>query len=177
MSATKLLWRHITINTHGSWLHGDSRGFRSRDHRIHSSGDYKNPPPADEHEGLRRYHKARHPHPIEIPYRLRRLVAQTIAQVVVELNYPILIVTVSAKHAHVLAKLPLDLREFNRIIGLCKNRSSRAISRQLPGRVRARGDKHKLVRNRAHRKNVYLYLRDDQGPGAVAWCHKIVFDD
>jgi hypothetical protein len=46
----------------------------------------------------------------------------------------------------------------------------------LPGRVWSRGDTHKMVRNRMHRKRVYLYLRDDQGPGAVAWCHQITFD-
>jgi hypothetical protein len=50
-----LRWRHIVCNTKCSWLPGDDRGFRSREHRIHSSGDYKNPPPKNEHEGLRRY--------------------------------------------------------------------------------------------------------------------------
>jgi REP element-mobilizing transposase RayT len=92
------------------------------------------------------------------------------------LGCAVLIVSVSARHAHILAHLPVQLREFNRIIGMCKNRSSRALKRELPGQVWARGDKHKLIRNRAHRKNVYLYLRDDQGPGAVAWCHQIIFD-
>ncbi|HEX3314753.1 MAG TPA: hypothetical protein VHR72_07680 [Gemmataceae bacterium] len=31
------------LSTYGSWLPGNPRGFRSRKHRIHSSGDYKNP--------------------------------------------------------------------------------------------------------------------------------------
>ena len=41
-------WWHVTLSTYGSWLPGDQRGFRSRKHKIHSSGDYKNPPPASE---------------------------------------------------------------------------------------------------------------------------------
>jgi hypothetical protein len=48
-------WRHIILNTKNTWLHGDDRGFRDRKHRIHSSGDYKNPPPEGEHPGLHRY--------------------------------------------------------------------------------------------------------------------------
>ena len=28
------------FGTYSSWLPGDARGFRNRDHRIHSSGDY-----------------------------------------------------------------------------------------------------------------------------------------
>ncbi len=47
-------WWHNILSTHGSWLPGNPRGFRSRNHRIHSSGDYKNPPPLGEHAGLHR---------------------------------------------------------------------------------------------------------------------------
>jgi len=47
-------WWHLVQGTHRSWLPGDPRGFRSRRHRRHSSGDYRTPPPAGEHEGLHR---------------------------------------------------------------------------------------------------------------------------
>ncbi|WP_428936716.1 hypothetical protein [Fontivita pretiosa] len=177
MPAPGRRWWHVMIGTYCAWLPGDSRGFRSKAHRIHSSGDYRNPPPPSEHAGLRQFHQQRHPDPVQIPYELRGLVAQTIAQVLHELGLRVLIVSVSAKHAHILGELPLNLREFNRVIGICKNRSSRAIRRTIPGRVWARGDMHRLVRNRAHRKQVYLYLRDRQGPQAVAWYMKLVFDD
>src|SRR5205814_7189946 len=54
-----MMWRHVVISTRRSWLHGDRRGFRSRGHRIHSSGDYRDPPPQGEHEGLLGYHETR----------------------------------------------------------------------------------------------------------------------
>jgi hypothetical protein len=44
-----MAWRHLVIFTHNSWLPGDPRGFRSQNHKILSSGDYKNPPPPGEH--------------------------------------------------------------------------------------------------------------------------------
>ena len=41
----ELKWFHCTTHTYGAWLHGDNRGFRTRNHREHTKGDYKNPPP------------------------------------------------------------------------------------------------------------------------------------
>ena len=38
-------WFHFMTSTYGSWLYGDPRGFRTRHHREHVDGDYKNPPP------------------------------------------------------------------------------------------------------------------------------------
>ena len=51
MPAEGMLWRHVICHAKNTWLHGDERGFRDRDHRAHSSGDYYNPPPKDEHQG------------------------------------------------------------------------------------------------------------------------------
>ena len=47
-------WFHIIITTHGAWLPGDERGFRTRHHRQHVEGDYKNPPPPGLYNGLKR---------------------------------------------------------------------------------------------------------------------------
>ena len=38
------VWYHVVLSTYGSWLYGDKRGFRTRHHREHVDGDYKNPP-------------------------------------------------------------------------------------------------------------------------------------
>ncbi|MBI1338402.1 MAG: hypothetical protein GC164_15780 [Phycisphaera sp.] len=43
---------HCTGSTYGVWLPGDARGWRSRDHRVHVEGDYKNPPPEGQHAHL-----------------------------------------------------------------------------------------------------------------------------
>ena len=62
-----LAWRHVVIGTLRSWNFGDERGFRSRGHRIHSSGDYKNPPPRGEHAKLNEWHVERHVAPTRCP--------------------------------------------------------------------------------------------------------------
>jgi hypothetical protein len=49
---------HAICHYFGQWLPADDRGFRAVDHKIHSSGDYKNPPPVHEHEGLRNWIKS-----------------------------------------------------------------------------------------------------------------------
>jgi hypothetical protein len=47
MSVPTLNWFHISVTTYGSWLDGDARGFRTRHHRLHVEGDYRQPPPND----------------------------------------------------------------------------------------------------------------------------------
>jgi len=38
-------WLHCILGTYGSWLPGEPRGFRTRHHREHVEGNYRNPPP------------------------------------------------------------------------------------------------------------------------------------
>ena len=44
MPKPEMIWRHVVISTHGNWLPGDPRGFRTRHHLEHVEGDYRNPP-------------------------------------------------------------------------------------------------------------------------------------
>ena len=48
-------WYHVTIGTVSSWLPGDPRGWRSSQHKTHSSGDHRNPPPHGQHGGYHRH--------------------------------------------------------------------------------------------------------------------------
>ena len=53
MSCERLI--HGICTYYGQWVPGDERGWRSRGHKRHSSGDYRQPPPPGEHAELRRY--------------------------------------------------------------------------------------------------------------------------
>jgi hypothetical protein len=162
-------WWHVMIGTHASWLPGDERGFRNRGHRIHSSGDYKNPPPIDEHEGLREYNEQLAPDAVEIPLEYRKRLAQIIARLFVGAGYRVAVVSVSRYHVHILAELPLELTEFRKVIGGIKTKASREVKDVLPGRVWSRGDKHILVRDQKHYECEFDYVRNRQGPEARAW--------
>src|SRR6266511_1833704 len=94
-------WRHIIISTHRSWLPGDKRGFRNRKHRIHSSGDYRNPPPAQEHPGLRRYN-ANYSSAVHLRESLRPIIGNAIIQTLQAMDANVVAVSVSLKHAHAL---------------------------------------------------------------------------
>ena|ERR1022692_4417093 len=151
-------WWHVIISTHNSWLPGDKRGFRSRDHKIHSSGDYKNPPPIEEHAGLRSFHEQRSDGPTIIPTHLHETVGRAIVAKLTKGNYRILALSVSTTHSHMLVELPDGLEEARRIVGQCKSASSHAIRAELPGRVWAFRGSCKRIKEREHHSNVYGYI-------------------
>jgi hypothetical protein len=51
-------WYHCMGNTFGTWLPGSPKGFRTRHHREHVQGDYKNPPPNGIYEERHKHAKS-----------------------------------------------------------------------------------------------------------------------
>jgi REP element-mobilizing transposase RayT len=169
MREIALRWRHVIVNTKCSWLHGDERGFRSRRHRVHSSGDYRNPPPPHEHEGLREYHRARSSDPVTIRRDIRAIVVQAFVKTLRELGYRVIVVSISGRHLHALVELPDDRPAIRRIIGKCKQRASHVIRDVMPGSIWAEGGEFKPINDDAHYANAFDYIRTKQGPDALVW--------
>src|SRR5688500_15733446 len=171
-----LMWRHVIISTRRSWLHGDGRGFRSRGHRIHSSGDYKSPPPPGEHAGLLEYHQRRARGPaLKIPASLRQEVLSILLGAVRRAGYRVLVIAVTGKHAHILVELPKDRARAKALVGKWKSARSKALRKELRGSLWGEGGKYKPVRSREHLRSAYRYIRDDQGPGAHVWTYRDAF--
>ena len=162
-------WRHIIINTHGSWLHGDHRGFRSRGHRIHSSGDCKRPPPRGEHANLFKYMKQKCPNKRKIPRELRPIIGRTIVQFFLDSRIPILAYSGDEIHAHFLVEVGDNLAILRKMVGDAKRKSSRAVKDQLPGTVWSAGEEPTPVDDPEHQKNSYEYILYKQGPDAWTW--------
>jgi len=172
MPSRAKVWRHVMVSTRCTWLHGDKRGFRSRKHRIHSSGDYKNRPPPHEHAGLREHHQSRSGDPVSIRPHLRQAVAKAFLARLNQEGYLVLAIAVSGQHVHALVLLPDHRALIRQIIGRCKRHACEAVKRELTGRLWAASGEFKQVRDRSHQLNVYKYILVDQGPGAWTWSYR-----
>jgi hypothetical protein len=165
-------WRHVIINTRCTWHHGDQRGFRSRGHRIHSSGDYKNPPPRGEHAGLYRYRTERAGPEVHLPFELRPVIGRAIAEFFRTSPHRLLTVAVGKVHVHALIELPDRLPTIKQVVGDAKRHSSRIVKNELPGSIWAAGGTFKPVDNPAHQRAARDYILYDQGPDAWTWCYR-----
>ena len=158
MPKPEMIWRHVVISTHGNWLPGDPRGVRSKDHDIHSSGDYKNPPPKGEHAGLFRHAKKLCPTAIVIPKHLREPGGRAVLAELQKCEFEVLALAAAGMHTHFLAELLEDRPETKAIVGRCKTAACYAIQEEMPGKVWARDGKYAPVNDREHQVNTYYYI-------------------
>ncbi|MEA2736213.1 MAG: hypothetical protein QOE14_2664 [Humisphaera sp.] len=170
-------WRHLVIGTYRSWDVGDERGFRSRGHRIHSSGDYQNLPPENEHKGLRDYHRRNAAPRVEIPEALRAKLLAGFVRKLVDLDCEVIAASVSKKHAHFLVLMPDDYQKERWIAGKAKRISSYLVRDEMPGRSWAAGGRFKLIKDRRHQLNVFKYIWKRQERDARTWCMFVPLPD
>ena len=102
-------WFHVTAHTYGAWLDGDPRGFRTRHHREHVEGDYKNPPPPGSFANyLRRNKESLKQPPVIIASEFRPVVGAAIRDKLQELSAFVLLLSAGGQHLHCQVKLPPD---------------------------------------------------------------------
>ena len=166
------LWRHCMINTLNTWLHGDERGFLSRNREIQSSGDYKHRPPPEEYRKLREHFEEHAGNEVHLEKELRPIVGLAILLYLRSLSFRVVAIAVGKVHAHVVVELPKDLAAVRQIIGECKRKSSRAIKERKPGTVWGAGGEFVVCEEKSHVKNAFEYVIYDQGPGAWTWSYQ-----
>lgn len=129
-------WYHCNGNTYGTWLPGDERGWRSRHHRTHCEGDYRNPPPAERDAGLRAFvARAMKREPVSLDWRSRIIACNEIASTLQWHRIEVIAIAITAVHFHVLARCP-D-RQPRKWLGIAKKNTARLLSDQ--GLVEAGG--------------------------------------
>ena len=159
---------HGVCTLYGQWLPGDERGWRSRDHRVHSSGDYRDPPPEDEHAGLRRHARnamksgPQFLRPEQYPHVGRAFIGKLL-----KLGSSVRCLSCGSKHLHVL---------YDSIAADARNELGRAkqyASLKLPdhrGRLWGKGAKIVVVRDIVHARRVWKYILDHAiKEGAWTW--------
>lgn len=165
-------WIHITLTVYGAWLYGDPRGFRTRHHREHVEGDYKNPPPAGmyEHQKSRSRRLLKHD-AVELPTEWRAIVGQALVTRFVELSAFVLCAACAKQHAHLLVKIPAN--EARNWSGLAKKHAwFEARANGYVGKLWAKRGHEEPVRDREHQSNAYHYILDHIHEGAWVWDYK-----
>lgn len=154
MPPAGLRWRHIILNTHGSWLPGDARGFRNRGHRIQSSGDYRNPPPAHEHAGLRARNVGSCAAPTILPRTALGAIGEAIVENLLSQRVRVAAVSVNPTHVHALVELSDNVEAIRKTCGWYKFFATRAARENCPElsdvEIWADGEAYKPVDSRRH---------------------------
>ena len=165
-------WYQVILNTRCSWLHGDPRGFRSKNHRIHSSGDYKHRPPQGEHAGLYRYHQERGGKPIRIPKDLFPVIGKRLVSKIESQGHRLLAVSLDPHHVHLLVELPGDRKSIRKIVGTWKQAASHAIRERLPGKIWAEDCDPESMKDRNHQRNTFFYILRHGQKDAWTWDYR-----
>ena len=170
-SDLEMRWFHVVLTMYGAWLPGDERGFRTRKHRQHVEGDYKNPPPAGEYQGLSAHSRKSLKHdPAKLAVDHRKIICEALRDRLLGLGAVVASVAVSRTHGHVLVKLPE--RETRNWIGLAKKHAWHELHETgWNGKLWAKRPKCEPVGDRQHQLNVYHYILRHEQQGAFVWKH------
>ena len=158
-------------NTHGTWLPGDPRGFRTwRDHR-HIEGDYRNPPPKgtyDQTFGAAQLAMKRPP--VRLSAAQRPVVLEELLTSFRKWRVDVAVISVGGVHFHALARFPAcNPRHF---IGLAKKESSAYLRRAghaPPGGLWAERCECVPIRDLEHFYNVFAYILKHAEQGSAVW--------
>jgi REP element-mobilizing transposase RayT len=162
-------WYHVNGNTYGTWLPGDPRGWRTKGHKRHVEGDYRNPPPPGTDAGLLAYSQEllKQP-PVHLPGDMRKLAGQALVDMLMELEAQVLAVSVGGQHFHLLARFPI--RSVKQVVGQAKRHAAFTCrDRGFQGRIWASSTKVTPVSDRSHQVNVFHYITRHEGEGAWTW--------
>jgi len=160
---------HATCTYYGNWLPGDPRGFRSEDHCIHSSGDYRNKPPAGDHGRLHDQAGRIMKHsPVVLEGDERQAVGEAfLDKMMRKLNRRVLVITAAAKHLHIL--YVGDGGDATVDLGRAKQYASHQLTSR-PGTVWARGEGIKRVATLDHANRALPYIAEHElREGAWVW--------
>jgi REP element-mobilizing transposase RayT len=161
-------WFHILLTAYAAWLYGDQRGFRTRRHREHVEGDYKNPPAPGmyTHKESRSRRLLKQP-PVEFQ-NVKAVVGTAVREKMERLGSLVIAVAVADHHVHMLAKAPWDKpREW---APLAKKHAWFEL-RNLgwKGKLWAKRPWARTIKDRQDQLNVYHYILRHGLQGAWIW--------
>jgi REP element-mobilizing transposase RayT len=164
-------WYHVMGHTYGTWLPGDPKGFRTRDHRMHVEGDYRNPPPQGKYDGLHEHAKrAMKRDAVFLDWAQRKRALDELVASLQRRHFGIQVFSVDRIHLHGLVRFP-D-RDPKRWLGIAKKESShycKQTGHAPAGGFWATGSKCLPIRDQEHYHKTSGYIADHIHQGAVVW--------
>jgi hypothetical protein len=164
-------WYHCMGSTYGTWLPGDPRGFRTRHHREHIEGDYRNPPPKGMYEARHKRSKDLMKHDVVyLTQQQRNRAAEEFVRSIHKWKLDAIVFSIDRIHFHILLRAPL--RNPRHYLGLMKKESS-AYMKQVglapQGGLWGKRCECKPIADGAHHARVIKYINDHAQKGAVVW--------
>ena len=161
-------WFHVTFSTYGTWLPGDPRGFRTKEHKRHSSGDYRSRPPQGEHAGLRTLaRKTMRGTPVTLTLTQRKTCARAMIEKLTERGCEVIAIAVGGQHVHL--QLRMEDHDVKRVVGSAKQLASHRVRDEIPGTIWASGCRADPIRSREHQTRVFEYIVRHRSEGAYVW--------
>lgn len=183
-------WYHLTANTYGTWLRGDSRGWRERHHRKHVEGDYKNrPTPGTGKDELELSKQLMKRHEVRLEKQLQTIALLGVVTTLMNDGIEVLAISLDDHHLHVLARFRdhkprkrmgwakfFATKAVKKFIELEKEKThGSAVGFDLNLKVGeglwAKRGKEKPINDRQHQLNVVEYIADHGLRGAVVYLH------
>ena len=181
-------WCHCMSHTYGTWLPGDPRGFRTRHHREHVEGDYKNPPAEDYRDRHRAARDDLKGDAVVLSVAARQAALLQVVASLQRYGVELLGASVSATHMHLLGRFPegptpgeSGLRgqrtsavedPVRHLVGKAKQWSAKQLAKQelvAGGRVWGRRGKIVRITDRAHQVRTVGYILKHAEEGAAVW--------
>ena len=182
-------WFHMTSGTYGSWLRGDPRGWRERNHRRHVDGDYKHrPSPGTGVDELALSKALMNREAVRLTNDLRRVALIAVVTTLMAWGVEVLVASLDDHHLHVLARVRDG--QTRKRLGWAKLAATKKVKEALellkahgiavgldllPGDgIWAKGSRAEPIHDRAHQLNVIPYIYDHARRGAVVYMHHSV---
>jgi hypothetical protein len=170
MSVDDRTWFRVILTTYGAWLYGDARGFRTRHHRQHIDGDYKNPPTEDYSEFELRSRESLQQNAVSLAPSWQPLVGDALYSEFTRLGAWIPAIAVATQHAHLMAKMPSGRQRH--WPGRAKRKVTLVLRQQgWQGKLWGVRSKAIPIRDVSHYENAlrYILAHADQGAWTAEW--------
>lgn len=161
-------WYHVTVNTYGTWIPGDPRGWHTRHSRIQPGANELGE--LDASSLLAHSKRTLSRDAVVLSPEARRLARDTIVAALLFHDLQVIACAVDDHHAHILSRFPDD--KPRHWIGIAKKESARALSRAAlatPGGIWAVRSHCDPIQNRDHQLDAFNYIARHADRQAAIW--------